>query len=319
MSGILNWLAALWAGAIALVPGFGTATVPSFTGYVDADYVYVAPVTAGVITSFPVREGQEVRKGDTLFVQTTTQQQALAAAADAQAAAAQATWQNLTTGGRAEELAASQAAVNKAKADLTLAQATFARSQKLFVSNTITQAQLDSDNAGVQSAQAALSQAEAQLAVTALPSRDEQQKAAKADFDAAKANAGKANADLVDRTIAAPADGRIERTYYDTGELAPAGTPVLSLLPANALKVEFYVSETDRTKLTMGEAVGVVCDGCGAGITAKVSFLATDPQYTSPIIYSREERSQLVFLAEAKIDNPGRVLPGQPVTVSLVP
>ncbi|MEO8881960.1 MAG: HlyD family efflux transporter periplasmic adaptor subunit [Devosia sp.] len=319
MNGLFGWFGGLWAAAIAIIPGFGTAPPPGFSGYVDADYVYVSATTAGVISSFPALEGQEVKKGDLLFAQTDTQQQALAAAADAQAAAAKATWQNLTTGGRAEELAASQAAVNKAKADLNLAQLTFSRSQKLFASSTITQAQLDTDNASLLSAQAALKQAEAELAVTALPSRAEQQQSAKASFDAAKASADKAHADLADRTITAPTDGRIERTYYDLGEMAPAGTPVLSLLPAKALKVEFYVSEIDRTKLTMGDTVGVTCDGCAAGITARVSFMATDPQYTSPIIYSREERSQLVFLAEAKIDNAGGILPGQPVTVSLTP
>ena len=319
MNTLLNWLAGFWAAFVGLLPGFGTAPPPSFSGYVDADYVYVSATTAGVISGFPAEEGQVVKKGDLLFAQTTTQEQALADAADAQAAAAKATWQNLTTGGRAEELAASQAAANKAKADLNLAQVTFTRSQKLFASNTITQAQLDSDNASLQSAQAALNQAQAQLAVTALPGRDDAQQSAKASYDAAKASADKAHADLADRTIVAPADGRVERTYYDIGEMAPAGTPVLSLLPANALKAEFYVSEVDRAKLTMGETVGVTCDGCAAGITARVSFMATDPQYTSPIIYSRDERSQLVFLAEAKIDNPGNILPGQPVTVSLTP
>jgi HlyD family secretion protein len=312
MNGLMAWL----AGLLAAIPGLGAAPPAGFTGYVDADYVYVAPPTAGIIASFPAREGQTVKAGEVLFTQTDAQQRALADAAAAQADAAQATWQNLTTGGRAEELAAAQAAVNKAQADLSLAKLTFARAQKLFASNTITQAQLDADNASLQRAQAALNQATAQLAVTALPSRGEQQKAAEADYNAATANADKARADLADRTVSAPVAGRIERTYYDLGEMAPAGATVLSLLPAGALKVEFYVAEADRMRLALGQTVTVGCDGCAPGITAKVSFLASDPQYTSPIIYSRDERGQLVFLAEARIDNPGTILPGQPVTVS---
>ena len=318
MGTVLAWLTGLWAALMSLLPG-GPPAAPSFSGYVDAQYVYVAPNSAGIIAQFPAKQGQIVRKGDVLFVQTTAQQQALVAAAEAQVAAAQATWQNLTTGGRAEELAASRAAVNKARADLDLAQTTLARGQKLFQSNTITQAQLDQDRANVESAQAALNQAQAQLAVTALPARAEQQKAAEANLDAARANAAKARADLADRTVLAPVDGRVERTYYDPGEMAPAGTPVLSLLPADALKVEFYVGEPDRMKLAMGQSVSVGCDGCASGMTARVTYLASDPQYTSPIIYSRDERSQLVYLAEATIDNPGNILPGQPVTVSVSP
>jgi HlyD family secretion protein len=315
MNGFFAWV----IGLLAFVPGFGTPPPPTFTGYVDADYVYVAPVTAGVIASFPVTEGQTVTKGQVLFAQTTTQDKALADAAAANASAAKATWQNLTTGGRAEELAAAQAAVNKARSDLKLAQTTLARSQALYTSNTITKAQLDRDRAGVEEAQAAVNQAVAQLAVTGLPGRDEQQKAAEANYIAAEANAAKAAADLADRTVTAPAAGRIERTYYNQGEVAPAGAPVLSLLPTGALKVKFYVSEVDRMKLQIGETVGVACDGCAAGLTGNVSFLASDPQYTSPIIYSREQRAQLVFLAEAQIGEASGILPGQPVTVSVKP
>jgi HlyD family secretion protein len=315
MNGFFAWL----GGLLALLPGFGHVGPPVFTGYVEAKYVYVAPNSAGPIESMPIREGEEVKRGDLLFTLTHTQQDALLAAAQAQTAAAEATYQNLTTGGRAEELAASQAAVNKAEADLNLAQTTFARSQKLFNSNTITEAQLDQDKATVESAQAALKQAQAQLQVTALPARPDQQDAAKADIEAAEANAAKARADLADRTVTAPVDGRIERTYFDPGEMVAAGAPVLSLLPAHALKVEFYVDETDRMKLAMGQSVAVACDGCSDGLKADITFLASDPQYTSPIIYSREERSQLVFLAEATLSNPGNILPGQPVTVSLSP
>ncbi|MDR3474934.1 MAG: HlyD family efflux transporter periplasmic adaptor subunit [Devosia sp.] len=314
MNGFFAWFTSLLA---IVIPGFGAEPASSFSGYVEAKYVYVAPTTAGVIETLPIKEGQQVKKGDLLFTLQATQQQALVAAAEAQVAAARATWQNTLTGGRAEELAASQAAVNKAQADLKLAQSNLDRSQKLFASNTITEAQLDQNRASVQSAQAALNQATAQLAVTSLPAREEERKAAKADLDAAEANAAKAQADLADRSVAAPIDARIERTYYDRGEMAPAGTPVLSLLPANALKVEFYVGERDRTRLTLGETVAVGCDGCAPGLTADVSYLASDPQYTSPIIYSREERGQLVFLAEATLDDPGPLLPGQPVTVSL--
>src|SRR6185437_1431228 len=137
---ILGWLGGLFAAAVAMVPGFGAPATPVFTGYVDAKYVYVAPASAGILSTVAVKEGQAVKAGDVLFTQTTAQQQA---AADAQVQVAEATWQNLLTGGRAEELAASQAAVNKARADLDLAQQTFSRSQKLFASSTITQAQLD--------------------------------------------------------------------------------------------------------------------------------------------------------------------------------
>jgi HlyD family secretion protein len=312
MNGMFAWL----VGLLAFVPGFGAPAAPQFTGYVEARYVYVAPASAGSIDKFDVAEGQEVTAGEPLFVQNTAQFEALVAAANAQVEAARATWQNLLTGGRPEELAAAQAVINKAQSDLTLAQATLVRAQKLFTSNTITQAQLDQDTEAVAAAQAALAQAVAQKGVTALPARQEQQKAARANLAAAIAAAAKARADLDDRTATAPVSGRVERIFYDAGEMASAGAPVVSILPAGAMKVEFYVAEPDRMKLAMGQQVEVACDGCGKGMTARISFMASDPQYTSPLIYSRDVRATLVYLAEATIDNPANILPGQPVTVS---
>ena len=108
----------------------------------------------------------------------------------------------------------------------------------------------------------------------------------------------------------------IERLYFDAGEMSAAGTPVLSLLPAGALKVKFYLPEPARQGFALGDSVAVSCDGCPAGLTATLSYMASDPQFTPPVIYSRDERQRLSFLAEATLD-PGTMLhPGQPVTLA---
>ncbi len=313
MNGVWSWL----LGVVAFIPGFGVATAPSYTGYIEAKYLYVGPVTPGRIEALPVKEGQAVKKGDVLFVLDHRGQDALLAAANAQADAADATLRNMQTGGRAEELAASRATVTKAQADLSLAQGTFARSQTLFSQSVITQAQLDQNRADVQSAQAAVTQAIAQLAVTGLPGRDQQQAAAAASLSAARANADKASADLGDRTIVAPVDGLVEKVFYSPGEMAATGVPVVSLLPQSARKIEFFVDEGARQKFAIGQSVDIACDGCTSGLTGSVSFLASDPQFTSPIIYSQDQRSQLVFLTEATLPDTAEIMPGQPVTVSV--
>jgi HlyD family secretion protein len=50
-----------------------------------------------------------------------------------------------------------------------------------------------------------------------------------------------------------------------------------------------------------------------------VSFLASDPEFTPPIIYSRDERSRLTYLTEATLADRDGIQPGQPVTVELAP
>ena len=54
-------------------------------------------------------------------------------------------------------------------------------------------------------------------------------------------------------------------------------------------------------------------------IDARITFIASEPQFTPPVIYSLKEREKLVFLVEArpvkKLAKPLR--PGQPVDVAL--
>ena len=42
------------------------------------------------------------------------------------------------------------------------------------------------------------------------------------------------------------------------------------------------------------------CDGCPAGLTARVSYVSPDPEFTPPVIYSLETRQKLVYLVEAR-------------------
>jgi len=314
MDGFFAWL----FGLIALViPGFGAAEAPRYNGYVEARYVYASSTTAGPIETISVREGDTVLVGDLLFRLRSEQQIALLSAAEARVAAADAGLKNLTTGSRADEIDVIRASLEKSQADLQLAKDSATRSEKLFKEGLVPQSKLDQDRASLASAEAAVRQLEAQLKVAELPARTEQQVQAEANLAAAHADAEKANADLADRTITAPAAGRIERVFFDAGEIVAAGTPVISILPEGALKVKFYVPEAARPEFALGDQVAVSCDGCPDGMTARVSFFASDPQFTPPVIYSRDERQRLSYLVEATLDG-AALHPGQPVTVERV-
>ena len=52
-------------------------------------------------------------------------------------------------------------------------------------------------------------------------------------------------------------------------------------------------------------------------MTATISFIARTAEYTPPVIYSLEERNKLVFLIEARPDQPERLRVGQPLSVTL--
>ncbi len=140
---------------------------------------------------------------------------------------------------------------------------------------------------------------------------------AEAALRQAKANLGWSETRLTRRNAYSPADGTIEQVYFRVGETVSAGKPVVALLPPQNLKFRFFAPEPILPQIKYGETVAVSCDGCEKGLTAKVSFIARSAEYTPPVIYSLDERAKLVYLIEARPDQPEKFRVGQPVTVVL--
>ncbi len=140
---------------------------------------------------------------------------------------------------------------------------------------------------------------------------------AEAAFRQAKANLDWSQTRLTRRRAVAPAAGVIQQVYFRPGETVPSGRPVMSMLPPGNLKLRFFAPERVLHDIKYGATVNVTCDGCEAGLTATVSFIASSAEYTPPVIYSLDERAKLVFLIEARPKDPDKFRVGQPVTVKL--
>lgn len=140
---------------------------------------------------------------------------------------------------------------------------------------------------------------------------------ARSNLEQAQANLAWSQTRLSRRRAHAPAAGSIEEVYFRPGETAPPGRPVVALLPPSNLKVRFYTPETELAAIKIGQAVTVTCDACASGLSAKVTFIARSAEYTPPVIYSLEERAKLVYLIEARPDDPASFRVGQPVSVTL--
>ena len=103
--------------------------------------------------------------------------------------------------------------------------------------------------------------------------------------------------------------------------MVTAGRPVVSLLPPANIKVRTFVPEARLTTLHVGDVVKVHLDGIAEALSAKVSFIAPQAEYTPPVIYSQENRSKLVFMIELRFDDAvaAKLHPGQPVDVEFAP
>lgn len=147
----------------------------------------------------------------------------------------------------------------------------------------------------------------------------EQVDVARTQEQAAQAQQVQARWQLAQKSIVAPAAGSVQDIYYRVGEWAPAGAPVVSLLPPQNRKLRFFVAETELGRLRPGASIRAHCDGCAAPISAQINFIATEAEFTPPVLYGRDQRARLVYRVEAQPDaaSAPRLHPGQPVDIEL--
>jgi HlyD family secretion protein len=117
----------------------------------------------------------------------------------------------------------------------------------------------------------------------------------------------------------APTNALVHDTLYRQGEWVAAGNPVVVLLPPANIKVRFFVPQEVLPRIKIGEEVRVSFDGALGAYSATVNYISTEAEFTPPVIYSRENRSKLVYMIEAKFApaDAANLRPGQPADVNL--
>jgi HlyD family secretion protein len=305
---------------VLLAAGCNRGAEPGvYQGYAEGEYVRVASPFAGALTRLSVARGAQVAKGAPLFALERENEVAARREAEDRVARAQAQLDNLQKARRAPEQDVVRAQLAQAEEAARLSEKQLRRQQDLARQNFISRERVDEAQTARDRDQARVAELRAQLATARLAARPDEIRAAQADLAAARAQAAQAEWRLTQKSIAAPMDGQVADTLYVEGEWVNAGMPVVSLLPPANIKVRFFVPQALVGSLATGRAVRITCDGCDAPIEARVTWIAPQAEYTPPVIYSRETRSKLVFMIEARPASADavRLKPGQPVEVRL--
>jgi HlyD family secretion protein len=301
-----------------MLAGCGNSPPPGYPGYVEADYVRVAAPLSGTLARLSVNRGDEVAANAPLFVLESAQETAARAEAESRARQSEATLADLEKARRPPEIAAVRAQLAQAEAAIKQSESDLTRTQKLVADKFLPAQQLDNATAKRDSDRARVAELRAQLELANMPARSDAIAAARNEAKAANDALAQAQWRLAQKTQTAPIAGIVYDTLYRPGEWVAAGSPIVSLLPPGNVKIRFYVPEPALATLRRGAAVSVRCDGCSAPIPARVAFIAPQAEYTPPVIYSRENRSKLVFLVEARPAEPNPALhPGLPVEVTI--
>ena len=308
--------------AVTLLGGCARKADDYFPGYVEADYVRLASPMAGSLARLHVKRGDKIGGNAPVFILEQENERAVREEAGFRLERAQAQLANLKKGKRPDEVAAVQAQVAQAAAALQLSSADFGRQKQLVAAKFISPSRLDEARAAVARDGAHLNELQAQVRVARLGARSDEIEVAQNDVKSAEAQLAQANWTLSQKSVRTPAsssNAEVADVLYREGELVPAGSPVASLLMPENIKVRFFVAEPVLSTLRLGQDLALRCDRCSQAIPAKISAISREAEYTSPLIYSKENRSTLVFMIEARpsLEDAAKLHPGQPLEIRL--
>lgn len=308
-------LAALGLGAVLLF-GRGDGGSHMLSGYIEGEPLYPASPVSGRLAALDVQRGDSVGPGKRLFAIDPAQSEAVRDQAAAEAAAAKALASDARRGQRPAELGVIEAELAAARARLTEADLALKRVRPLSEAGAASRAQLESAEAARATAAANARAIEKQLQAARLGAREDQARAADDRVRQAEAMLGAAEARLLDIAPTAPSSGRIEDVFFQAGEWVPANQPVLSFIPDDRVRLRFFAPQEAIATYAVGSEVAFTCTGCPSDLKARVVYVSPRPEFTPPVIYSREARQRMVFMIEAQPASSKGLTPGQPVDVS---
>ncbi|WED43327.1 HlyD family secretion protein [Legionella cardiaca] len=288
-----------------------------FQGYVEGENVYLASPNSGVLKQLFVHRGDQVKKGQVLFQLDRDPQAIVIKQNEADLLQAQKTLNDLELPRRNPEIEAIKAQIEQTDARLKLAAIRVGRMQELYRKNAIDKDSVDAAVALFKEQQQLKAQYESNLELARLGSRDEQIKAQQAQVISLTAKVKEAQWQLDQKRLYAPADGYIFDTYYREGEFVSNDQAVLSLLPPENVRIQFFVPVETLSKLSRGQKVQFLCLGCLHSSTAIINYISPEAEFVPPLVYSRENKDKLVFRIKARIEHPGEFKPGQPVMVTI--
>ncbi|MCV9936088.1 HlyD family efflux transporter periplasmic adaptor subunit [Boseaceae bacterium BT-24-1] len=307
--------------SFAIAASLGVCAPPStrVVGYVEGEYVRIGPIDTARIETVAVRRGERVTPGALLAELQADDARNAVAESEARLVQAQAQLANLLSGKRPEEIAVIEATAVSAKAQEREAERALERRQDLFRRGVSTQADLDQAQTARDVATSRVRETIANLNVARLAAREEEIKAARNQVAQAQAALDQAKWRLGQRRLMAPAAGIVTDLVRHPGELAGPSAPALTILPDGAVKLMLYVPEALLFGTTVGTRLDVRCSGCPQGLSATVSYVSQEPEFTPPVIYSAETRQKLVYLVEARPEGGSatRLQPGQIIDVML--
>lgn len=249
---------------------------------------------------------------------------------------AQARLDELLAGSRKQEILQARAQVTEAQSAYDQAKRDWDRAQPLYKNEDISTQQYDMFRMRYESTQAVLRQSQERLGLVEEGPRKEEIESARAavaraqaavklseasrfelkrreiELETRKAEVARASAQMAmsqsqlnDTRVVAPIDGVVLVKSAEIGEVLAAGATVLTLGDVDHPWLRAYIREQDLGRVKLGQKAKLTTDSYPNKVYwGRISFIASEAEFTPKQIQTSEERIKLVYRVKIEVDNP---------------
>jgi HlyD family secretion protein len=249
-------------------------------GEADSTRIDIAARVSGRLAKIAVTRGENIAAAATLLVIDNPELVAELGQAEAEKTVADAELQRIKVGTRPEIIAQRKAEIDRAAADVTLAQQTYERTRQLAARQFAPRSKLDEDTDALTLAQRRLDQAKLahEEAVRGFTAEEHQIAEANVAKAAAKIATVKA---LVDQlAITAPVASQVYQIPVEEGEVVTPGLPLISLVDLGDTWLGFSLREDLIAGLKVGDRFTVRIPALGnREVVVQVRVIAPKGEY----------------------------------------
>ncbi len=128
---------------------------------------------------------------------------------------------------------------------------------------------------------------------------------ASADINSARAGLALIDTQLEDMVMRSPTDGVVLVKAAEAGEVLAGGTPVVEIGDVEHPWLRGYISEENLGRVKLDSPVRITTDSYpGKVYEGRISFIASEAEFTPKQIQTLEERVKLVYRIKIDVNNP---------------
>jgi len=235
------------------------------------------------VQKFLIKRGSPVHKGQVLAILENRDLSAAAQENKGAFSQAQATYETTTAAGLPEEMQKAEADAQQAKQAMDAQEKIYQSRQQLYQEGALPRKELDQSGVEIVQARNQYSIAKRHLDTLQAIGRQQELKAAAGQLESAKGKYLGAEAQLSYSEIRSPIDGVVtERPLYP-GEMAAAGTAIVTVMDISAVIAKAHIPQADAALLKVGDKGTMAVPGLEEPVEGRVTVVspALDPNSTT--------------------------------------